>query len=271
MVGYVRFDRGSNLTISSVSKSSTVLRALKVMEIVGETREAVSAADVAQEIGADRSTTYRMLATLEEAGYVVRDESGRKFKLSYKVISLGRNLLAEDEQDELIRAALRELATKTNEAVNYSILEGRETVIIMRIKGSQLVSVDFQVGDRAAVHCTSIGKVLTAYQGRAYVEDVIAHGLPLVAKNTITDPDVFRTELQRVRSQGYAIDDGEFADEMRCIAFPIFESGGKIKGGINFSGPTTRFTYEKLDELRDIALQVVGRVTQQLGGAAWRG
>lgn len=269
-IGHIRSDRGSNLAISSVSKSSTVLRALKVMEVVGENREAVSAADVAQEIGADRSTTYRMLATLEDAGYVVRDESGRKFKLSYKVISLGRNLLAEDEQDELIRAALRELASKTNEAVNYSILEGRETVIIMRAKGSHLVSVDFQVGDRAAVHCTSIGKVLLAYQSRAYIEDVIDHGLPLVAKNTITDPDVFRAELQRVRSQGYAIDDGEFADEMRCIAFPIFESGGKIKGGINFSGPSTRFTYEKLDELRDIALHVVGRLTQQLGGTGWR-
>lgn len=259
------------MAISSVSKSSTVLRALKVLEVVGETREAISAADVAQEIGADRSTTYRMLATLEDAGYVVRDESGRKFKLSFKVISLGRNLMAEDELDELIRAALRELAAKTQEAVNYSVLEGHETVIVMRVKGSHLVSVDFQVGDRAAVHCTAIGKVLLAFQSRAYIEDVISHGLPLVAKNTITDPNVLRTELERIRLQGYAIDDGEFADEMRCIAFPIFGSGGKIRGGINFSGPSTRFTYEKLDELRDLALQVAGRLTQQLGGTAWRG
>lgn len=257
------------MTISSVSKSSTVLRALKVLEVVGETREAVSAADVAQEIGADRSTTYRMLATLEDAGYVVRDDSAKKFKLSYKVISLGRNLLAEGEQDELIRAALRELAATTNETVNYSVLEGRETVIIMRAKGSQLVSVDFQVGDRAAIHCTSIGKVLLAYQDKAFIEEVIAQGLPLVAKKTITDPEVFRTELQRILSQGYAIDDGEFADEMRCIAIPIFENGGKVKGGINFSGPSTRFTYEKLDELRDVALNVARRVSEKLGGVDW--
>lgn len=257
------------MAISSVSKSSTVLRALKVLEVVGGTREAVSAADVAQEIGADRSTTYRMLATLEDAGYVVRDDSARKFKLSYKVISLGRNLLAEDEQHELIRAALRELAATTGETVNYSVLEGRETVIVMRAKGSQLVSVDFQVGDRAAVHCTSIGKILLAYQSRAFVEDVIACGLPLVAKNTITDPEVFRAELQRVRSQGYAIDDGEFADEMRCIAVPIFETGGKVKGGINFSGPHSRFTYEKLDELRELALKVARCLSEKLGGADW--
>ena len=258
------------MAISNVSKSSTVLRALKVLEVVGETREAVSAADVAQEIGADRSTTYRMLATLEDAGYVSRDESGRKFKLSFKVVSLGRNLMAEDEQDDLIRNALRELAAKTQESVNYSVLEGHETVIIMRIKGSHLVSVDFQVGDRAAVHCTAIGKALLAFQGKAFIDEVIGQGLPLVAKNTITDPIVLRTELERIQSQGYAIDDGEFADEMRCIAFPIFSGGGKIKGGINFSGPSTRFSYEKLDELRDIALQVAGRLTQQLGGTPWR-
>lgn len=259
------------MPISNVSKSSTVLRALKVLEVVGETREAISAADVANEIGADRSTTYRMLATLEDAGYVVRDESGKRFKLSYKVISLGRNLLAQDEQDELIRAALRELATATEETVHYSILEGHETVIIMRAKGSQLVSVDFQVGDRAAVHCTSIGKALLAYESPAIIEDVIGRGLPLVAKNTITDPEVFRTELQRIRSQGYAIDDREFADEMRCIAIPIFGSGGRVKGGINFSGPDSRFTYEKLDELRDQTVKVTRRLSQQLGGVEWIG
>jgi IclR family transcriptional regulator, KDG regulon repressor len=257
------------VTTSNVGKSSTVLRALKVLEIVGESSEAVSAADVAQEIGADRSTTYRMLATLEHAGYVVRDESGKKFKLSYKVISLGRNLLAEDEQDELIRSVLRELAATTNETVNFSILEGTETVIIMRAKGLQLVSVDFQVGDRAAVHCTSIGKALLAYQDKAFIEEVIAQGLPLVAKKTITDPDVFRAELKRIRSQGYAIDDGEFADEMRCIAIPVFENGGRVKGGINFSGPSTRFTYEKLDELKDLALNVARQLSEKLGGVDW--
>lgn len=257
------------MTTAMGSKSSTVLRALKTLEIVGEVGVPVSVMDVAAKLGADRSTTYRMLMTLMEAGYIVRDDRTKRFKLSYKIVSLGRRLLIENEQTDMIQAALDELSSKTGETVNYSVLENDETVIVQQAKGTQLVSIDFQVGDRARVHCTSIGKALLAFQDFRNIERVIAAGLPKVAKNTITDPDAFRAELHRVRSQGYAVDDGEFADEMRCIAVPVFELRGRIHGGLNFSGPSSRFSDAKLDELKAAAFRVARRLSKMLGGEDW--
>ncbi len=248
------------------NRSTTALRALKVLEILGATRAPVSVAEVAAGIGAERSTAYRMLMTLMGAGYVVRDEKTRNYQLSYRIVALTKWLLSDDEQSELIMACLKAISDRTGETVHYSVLDRDEAALLLRAKGTQLVTVDFQIGDRAPLHCTSIGKVLLAFQDTRLVERVIARGLPKVARNTITDPQAFRAELQRVRVQGYAYDDLEFTDDMRCVAVPVFEKGGVVKGGISLSGPSSRYTPQKLEELKDIAVAAARRLSQQLGG-----
>jgi DNA-binding IclR family transcriptional regulator len=150
--------------------------------------------------------------------------------------------------------------------VHYSVLDQDAAVLVFRAKGSQRVAVDFQVGDRSPLHCTSIGKVLLAWQPAAFVEAVIASGLPRLAPNTITDPDALRRELTLVRARGYAYDDLEFAPDMRCLAVPVFENGGAVPGGIAISGPSSRFDRAKLDALRAVVRRQAGELSARLGG-----
>jgi DNA-binding IclR family transcriptional regulator len=210
-----------------------------------------------------------MLMTLIKAGYVVRNDISKRYSLSYKVVSLSRNLLAENEISRLIWQTLKHISDETHETLHYSVLDGDETVLVHRVKGPQLVTVDFQIGDRSKLHCTSIGKVILAFQDVRYIERIIVAGLPKFARNTITDPDKFRQELQRIRSQGYAIDDREFADNMRCIAVPVFEGGGRVHGGISISGPDSRFTLKTLEGLKDPLLKASRELSKQLGGLPW--
>lgn len=243
----------------------TALRALEVLEILGKAPAAQSAADVAAALAIERSTAYRMLTTLMAAGYVRR--SGRRYRLGYRVLSLAQALLAGDERGASIQAALQRLSALTRETVHYSVLDGDAAVLLYRAKGSQLVTVDFQIGDRAPLHCTSIGKVLLAYGDARLVDDVIRAGLPRTAPKTITDTDAFRLELERVRANGYAFDDLEFTEDMRCVAVPVFEPGGGVAGGISLSGPSSRYTDAKLAELRDAALAVAADLARDLGFA----
>jgi hypothetical protein len=97
------------------------------------------------------------------------------------------------------------------------------------------VAVDFQVGDRSRLHCTSIGKALLAWQEPAEIEAVMAAGLPALTANTITEPEALRRELGLVRERGYAIDDREMYDNMRCIAVPVFERDVPVRMGISCS------------------------------------
>lgn len=241
------------------------MRALRVLEILGASRQAVPVAEVAQGIGADRSTAYRMLVTLMDAGYVTREGSSRHYKLGYKLLALTRYLRTDDRTAELVLAALRRISEQTRETVHYCELEQLESVLLLRVKGTQLVTVDFQIGDRAPLHCTSIGKLLLAHQDEALVAKVVAQGLQRRARRTITDPEALRQELRRVRKQGYAYDEFEFADDMRCVAVPVYTQGGVLQGGISLSGPSSRFTQEKLVELRDCALREARDLSADLG------
>jgi DNA-binding IclR family transcriptional regulator len=254
---------------SNVEISSTALKALRVLEVVAASSHTMTLSDVSKQANIDKSTAYRMLNTLIEAGYVTRDDDSRRYRLSYKVVYLSRNLLAENEVLRLTQHILEELTAVTNETVHLNVLDGNQAVLIQKVKGTQLVAVDFQVGDRSQLHCTSIGKALLAFQDARFIEAVIAAGLPKMASNTITDPEVFRLELHRIRSQGYALDDHEFSDNMRCIAAPIFEPGGNVRMGISISGPDTRFTFEKLGELKHPLLKATRTLSEQLGGSSW--
>jgi DNA-binding IclR family transcriptional regulator len=264
----IRIMHDRKAVIVDSNKSTTALRALRVLEIVGHARAPVGVAEVATGIGADRSTAYRMLMTLHDAGYVVRDAAGKSYQLGYRLLSLTGALLDGAEHAEVILSAIRALSDETGETVHYCVLDRDASVLVYRAKGTQLVSVDFKIGDRGALHCTSIGKALLAYQDARLVEEVIARGLPKVAPNTIIDPDDFRAELVKVRRQGFAFDDLEFHDDMRCVAVPIFEGGGVVRAGISLSGPASRYSLAKLEELKNKSVVTARDLAKRIGGKA---
>ncbi len=249
-----------------MNKSATALRALSVLEVVGEAKKPVTVAEVAAGIQADRSTAYRMLMTLVEAGYVVKNPENKTYKLSYKVVSLCRHLLEDNNKTDLIRAHLHKLTTLSGESAQFSVLNNNHTVIIQCTKGQQLVSVNFNIGDSKPLHCTSIGKLLLAYQTDDYIDRVIAEGLPKFASKTITDSEQLKKELQLIHEQGYAYNDMELSDDMRCVAVPIFDADGYVDSGISLAGPQSRYSFEYLAELKDIAQGVARSLSTALAG-----
>ena len=248
--------------------SSTALKALRVLEVVAAEFRPMSLAEVARAAQLDKSATHRMLGTLVHAGYVRQDAETRRYSLGYRVVTLSRNLLAENEVVRLARETLERFAAETGEGVHLAVLDGSETVLVQRVKGSQLVAVDFQVGDRSELHCTSIGKALLAFQEGDFIDSVIDGGLVPRTANTIVDGSRLQRELQQIRHVGYAIDDREMYDNMRCIAAPVFERDAPVRMGISCSGPDGRFSLDYLDQLRDPLLVASRELTARLGGEA---
>jgi len=96
----------------------------------------------------------------------VRDASSKNYKLGYRLSSLVGSLLSTNERSERVRASLRILADRTGETVHYCVLDRDATVLVYKASGTQLVAVDFNVGDRSPLHCTSIGKALSGPSSR---------------------------------------------------------------------------------------------------------
>ena len=253
------------MAVQDSNKSGTALRALQVMEMLGSAGRSLSVAEVAEGIGADRSTAYRMLVTLLDAGYVRRDASEKHYQLGYKLLSLTKGLLNDGERAKLIDAALGRISAGTQETAHYSVFDRDACVLVQRSKGTQLVAVDFQIGDRSPLHCSSAGKMLLAYLDSRRVEEIMARGLPRLAINSKTTPEEMRTELARIRAQGYALDDREFHDDMRCVSVPVFDKSG-MAAAISLSGPSSRFTIEKLHQLLPPITEAANDLSRKFGG-----
>jgi DNA-binding IclR family transcriptional regulator len=250
--------------MTAPNTSGTALKAFKVLDFVAEKRAPVTVADVVTGLGLDRAGAYRMLLTLVESGYITR-ASDRSYRLSLKVMSLAQSLNDDETRNQRILECLRAISEKTLETVHYSVLDGRAAVLAKRAKGTQRVAVDFEIGDRSPLYCSSVGKVLLAYDNGGLVDAVISDGLIKVGPKTITDPDAFRAELRKVRAERCAYDDLEFAEDMRCIAVPVFDAGGTVPGSIAISGPASRFDIPKLDELRGILQSYAEGLSRELG------
>jgi DNA-binding IclR family transcriptional regulator len=233
--------------------------------MLGAAGRPLSVAQVADGIKADRSTAYRMLMTLHDAGYVRRDVSEKYYQLGYKLLSLTKGLLNDGERTELIGAALQQISSATQETAHYSVFDRDACILVQRSKGTQLVTVDFQIGDRSPLHCSSAGKVLLAFLDPRLIEAILARGLPQYAVNTITKPEALREELRNIRAQGHAIDDLEFHDDMRCVSVPVFDKSGMC-AAISLSGPSSRFTIAKLNELLKMIAMVANELSRKFGG-----
>lgn len=254
-------DRDSN-------RSATALRAFRVLETVANSSEPLGVAEVARLTGLDRATCYRMLRTIEQAGYVVRDHATRSFRPSRRIISLARTLLADDESRALVSQALKRISRITAETSHYSEMDGDSAVLTQRAKGTQLVAVDFQIGERYPLHTTSVGKAILAHQDDAAVATYLDRPLVGLTARTITDPVRLRDELRRVRETGISFDRGELAEGMNCVAVPVRGSRGTVVAGISISGPDSRFTDARLEELAAAIRAETEVLTQALRGEA---
>jgi DNA-binding IclR family transcriptional regulator len=244
--------------------SSTALRVFAVLEFVAQTRKPVTVADVCGATELDRPTAYRALLTLLEGGYVIRNDSTKAFQLSHKIVSLARFMLTGDDNADAVRTCLRKIVDATGETCHYSVLEGFETITTLREKGNQIVSVDFKIGDRGKLYCTSIGKAVLAYQTEAYINTFLQRPMDRLTPHTICNPEQLRRELSLVRTAGIAVDNHEMVEGMRCVAVPIREAGDLVRSGISISGPASRFTDDYVHQLGNALLSFAGALSKDL-------
>ena len=219
-----------------------VERAVDLLEAMADAGGTVSLSHLAATSGLPLPTIHRLVRTLAGRGYV-RQQSSREYALGPRLVRLG------DTAGRLVgvwaRPRLAELVDALGESANLALLEGTQVVYVAQEPGRHSMRMFTEVGRRVSPHCTAVGKALLARMDPARAREVMRH-TDLVAHtdNTITDLDAFDAELDRVRSAGYAVDEGEQELGVRCVAVAL---GGPLPAAVSISGPTTRMTDALLD------------------------
>ena len=161
---------------------------------------------------------------------------------------------------------MKRLNEATGETVHLAILNGESIVYIDKLESLNQVRMYSAVGKQAAVHCTGVGKAITAFLPPEEQEALIQKlDFKRYTVNTITDEQSFRRELARIRERGYARDDGEHEEEIRCVAVPILNFAGESVAGISVSAPQYRLTPETISKWVELTLHAATRISRYAG------
>ena len=245
----------------------TVKKAMDILDCLGRAQTPLAASELGRRLEMPRSTTYRLLTTLSLGGYVTQDlENPEKYRLGFKIVELASSLLDSIELRQQAAPFLRELRDHANEVVHLVALEHGRVAYIDKLECSQAVRMHSSIGRQGFVHCTSVGKAMLAFLPESAVANIIEqHGLPALTGNTITEVPALHRELDKVRRQGYAIDDLENEEGIRCVGAAILNHEGQPVAALSVSGPAFRLTLERAEELGPAVRMTAQGISRQLG------
>ena len=218
----------------------TNLRALMILELMGEETGPLTASEIGRRIGLPKQTVHRLCATLADEGFLVREADGLRPGRRARLMAGGT--LHASTSHITRHQILRRLADKTGETVNFVVPEDEGMSYKDRVETDWPFRVQLPVGSHVPFHCTASGKTFLATLRKAErVRLVHAIRLDAHTSNTITDPETLLKELSRISRQGFALDDEEFVDGMAAIAVPIRDAKGRYLASIGVHGPSQRF------------------------------
>jgi DNA-binding IclR family transcriptional regulator len=240
----------------------SVQRALEVLDFFSVEQSELSLADISKRMRLHKSSVHRILRTLEAAGYLQWDAGTRRYRLSLKLLDLANRVLGRYDLRATAGPFMEELAATTGEIVHLSILDGTEIVYLEKKGTGQVLTVATKVGGRHPAYASAMGKVLLASLAPERIDELFA-GRPLAAltARTITDRGALRRELERIRAEGYAVDDEEAFPGIRCVAAPICDPGGRVVAALSATVPAQRMGDERVRELAQLVRQAGARIS----------
>ncbi|MBM0225196.1 IclR family transcriptional regulator [Micromonospora sp. ATA51] len=215
---------------------------------------------LAQESGLALPTIHRLIRTLVDLGYV-RQEPSRQYSLGPRLIRLG------DSASHLLgtwsRPYLSRLVDALGESANLAMLDGDRVVYVAQVQSRQSMRMFTEVGRRVFPHCTAVGKALLAHLPPSDVHTLLERtGMPAQTEHTITEPRRFAEEIDRVRAQGYAMDDGEQEIGVRCVAVPVLGIANRL--AVSVSGPAPRMTPDVVERAVPLLRQAAEDLADEL-------
>lgn len=253
--------------MSEENSSNAVGRALSMLEMVAESNNGLSNSDLSRRLKIPKSSASYILRVLEKRDYLQR-ETGGKYRLGLKLLSLTGGAITHLDLREVAKPFLSDFLKKSRlPEVHLAVLDNGRAVYIEKIEDEKsFIRMDIWVGHRLPVHTTAIGKILVSFLPEDEILQILElRGMERKTKKSITNPQKFLREAERVRKYGFAVDDEENAESVRCIAAPIYDSKGKIIAALGTSSVVMHIDETHLPKIVELITESAAKVSRQMG------
>ncbi len=246
----------------------SLAKGLSVIEALASSPSPLTAVQLSRQLKLTRPTLYRILGTLAEHEFVTREEASAFYRLTFKLLDIGQRVLEQTDLLDAARPVLRKLGTRCRETVHLAVPEGGWMVYLDKLDGAGPFCTYSRPGGRVPMHCTALGKAVLAHLSANRVRAILVQrGLSRHTVRTIVTVPAMERELARVQRLGYAMDDVEFEEGVRCVGAPVFDYRGIPIAAISVSAPVSRMPLARAHEVGALLRETVGQVSRAMG---WR-
>ncbi len=249
-------DKTEQNTIRALDRAMALLQALAASD-------GLTLTELAQAEGESPATTYRVLTTLAQRQMVELDPRGQVWHVGPGTFRTGAAFLRRTNVVERARAPMQALMRATNETANLGIEQQGEVLFLTQVETHQTIRAFFSPGTRSAMHASGIGKALLAW-----MPDRDPGPLARFTEATITDAQALAQDLALTRGRGWALDNQERTEGMRCVAAPVFNAHAEPVAGVSISAPVFRLPPEALPEVGARVRAAADEITLAIGGQA---
>ncbi|WP_371925269.1 IclR family transcriptional regulator [Cupriavidus sp. WGtm5] len=227
------------------------LRLFGLLEVIAEKDQSFNLQALVEETGLPKPTLHRMLQQLEAAGLIQRNGDGRQYGTGLRLRRLAENLLLNSTSHGARHMVLRRLVEEVGESCNLTAFSGGEVLYLDRVETAAPLRFYLHPGSRVPAHCSATGKLFLAQLAPAQRQRLLGNvELERYTQNTLTDHGQLEAELERVKRDGYAMDDEEFLPGLVCIGVLVpAADGGKSNLGLALQAPVMRVARDKAVQL----------------------
>ena len=250
---------------SNKGKLKSIDKVLDLLEFLSVNEQDAGVTEINKKLHMGLSTIHRILTTLKSRGYIIQNLGTKKYRLGIKLFELGSTVQSTKHWVEITKHYLRELSQSTNETINLALLEGKEVIYLDTIESQEVLRTEIIAGTRTPAHCTALGKVMLAFISDWEFESLYKSDEPLstLTSKSISSLEKLKKSLKKVKEQGYAFDMEEYKIGINCIGVPIFGKNG-IVAAISITGPSSRFTIDKMEKVKDRLINISKKISNQL-------
>jgi len=258
--------KGQALQQNEADKLKSVVKALQILEAFTIDAPELSIGDLQEKLSIPRVSIYRFMRILINRGFIRQNPHTRRYSLGIKVFELGSIVLRNFELRKIAFPLIDDLSKVSGETVHLGVLDGSKVVSIEGVESDQSLRISVPIGKRVFPHSTGIGKAILAFLDDEEIDGIIKkEGLPRFTPNTIVERTALLHAIQAIRRSGYAVDNEENEQGIRCVAAPVFNTDKRVVASISISGPAMRIPIERIPELAEKVMKTTGDISLALG------
>lgn len=249
----------ANYVIQSVAHALDVLEQFHGSGEIGVT-------ELSKRLKLHKNNIFRLLATLEARGYIEQNKTTENYRLGLRCLQLGQSFLNQIGFLTQAQETLKGLAKETQESTFVALRKGMEVIPLEFVESEKAVRLVSFLGTSLPLHCTAPGKIHLALESDEELRDRLPEALVRYTDKTIVDRPLLLRQIKEISEGGYAVDLGEFIEDVSCVSVPVRDYTRSLVGSLSVAGPAHRLTQERIDkEIVSLVIKGGSELSRRLG------